>query len=73
MKRVSGNFDDWINLRCRVKKKHEHDSLESFASFPYKKVLRCKLPFLWFVKNGDAVVDYFSSHKLKLQNHGHIT
>ena len=20
-------------------------------------------PFLWFVKNGDAVVDYFSSHQ----------
>ena len=26
-------------------------------------LLRCKLPFLWFVKNGDAVVDYFSSHQ----------
>ena len=26
------------------------------------KVLRCKLPFIWFDKNGLAVVKYFESH-----------
>lgn len=27
-----------------------------------KKVLRCKIPLLRFVKNGDVVVKYFESH-----------
>lgn len=64
MKRVLGNFDDWVNLRCRVKKTRARQLRKFYKLFfPYKKVLRCKLPFLWFVKNGGAVVDYFSSHQ----------
>ena len=32
MKRVSGNFDEWVDLRCKVKKTRL-DNLECFTSF----------------------------------------
>ena len=51
MKRVSGNFDDWVDLRCKVKKTRARQLRLFYKLFhPYKKVLRCKLPFIWFVK-----------------------
>ena len=63
MKRVSGNFDDWVDSRCRVKKTRARQLRMFYKLFsPYKKVLRCKLPFIWFVRNGKTVVDYFKSH-----------
>ena len=64
VKLVSGNFDDWVDLRCKVKKSRARQLRMFYKLFhPYKKVLRCKLPFIWFVKNGKAVVDYFKSHQ----------
>lgn len=39
MKRVSGNFDDWVNLRCRVKKTRARQLRKFYKLFfPYKKV-----------------------------------
>ena len=64
MKRVSGSFDDWVDLRCKVKKTRARQLRMFYKLFcPYKKVLRCKLPFIWFLKNGKTVVDYFKSHR----------
>ena len=63
MKRVSGSFDDWVDSRCKVKKTRARQLRMFFKLFcPYKKVLRCKLPFVWFVKNCKTVVEYFESH-----------
>ena len=62
IKRVYGNFDDWLDLRCKVKKTWAPQLRLFYKLFhPYKKVLRCKLPFIWFVKNGKTIVDYFKS------------
>lgn len=64
MNRVSGSFDDWVNSRCKVKQTRARQLRKFYKLFsPYKKVLRCKLPFLWFVKNGDIIVKYFESHR----------
>ena len=63
MNRVSGSLDDWVDSNCRVKKTRAWQLRMSYKLFsPYKKVLRCKLPFIWFVRNGKTVVDYFKSH-----------
>lgn len=60
---ISGNFDDWINQRCEVKPRRARQLRKFYKLFsPYKKVLRCKLPFIWFDKNGLSVVEYFESH-----------
>ena len=64
MKRVSGNFDDWIDSRCKVKKTRARQLRTFYELFhPYKKVLGCRLPFIWFVRNGPTVVEYFESHR----------
>ena len=64
MKRVSGSFDDWVNSKCKVKKTRARQLRMFYKLFhPYKKVLRCRLPFIWFVKNGKTIVDYFKSHR----------
>ena len=58
MKRVSGSLDDWVDSSCRVKKTRAWQLRMFYKLFsPYKKVLRCKLPFIWFVRNGKTVVD----------------
>ena len=63
VKRVSGNIDNWVDSRCRVKKTRAWQIRMFYKLFnPYKRVLRCKLPFIWFAKNGKAIVDYFKSH-----------
>ena len=51
-------------IRIVELRKQELGNLECLTRFfsPYKKVLRCKLPFIWFVRNGKTVVDYFKSH-----------
>ena len=60
---ISGNFDDWIDQRCKVKPRRARQLRKFYKLFsPYKKVLRCKLPFIWFDKNGMSVVKYFESH-----------
>ena len=60
---ISGNFDDWINQRCKVKPRRARQLRKFYKLFsPYKKVLRCKLPFIWFDKNGLSVVKYFKTH-----------
>ena len=60
---ISGNFDDWIDQRCKVKPRRARQLRKFYKLFsPYKKVLRCKLPFIWFDKNGMSVVKYFKSH-----------
>ena len=62
MKRVSGSFDDWVDLRCKVKKTRARQLRMFYEPFsPYKKVLRW---FAWFVRNGKTVVDYFKSHPM---------
>ena len=64
MKHVSGNFDDWVDLRCKVKKTRARQLTMFYKLFhPYKKVLRCKLPFIWFVRNGKTIVNYFKTHR----------
>ena len=60
---ISVNFDDWIDQRCKVKLRRARQLRKFYKLFsPYKKVLRCKLPFIWFDKNGMSVVKYFESH-----------
>ena len=60
---ISGNFDDWIDERCMVKARRARQLRKFYKLFsPYKKVLRCKLPFIWFDRNGMSVVKYFESH-----------
>jgi len=72
MKPVYGNFDDWVDLRCKVKKTRARQLRLFYKLFhPYKKVLRCKLPFIWFVKNGKTIVDYFKSHHEAAQPRTH--
>ena len=64
MNRVSGNFDDWIYQRCKVKARRARQLRKFYKLFsPYKKVFRCKLPFIWFDKNGLSIVKYFESHR----------
>ena len=64
MKRVSGNFNEWIDSRCKVKKTRARQLRTFYELFhPYEKVLGCRLPFVWFVRNGPAVVKYFESHQ----------
>ena len=44
---ISGNFDDWIIQRCKVKPRRARQLRKFYKLFsPYKKVLRCKLPFI---------------------------
>lgn len=63
---ISGNFDNWIDQRCKVKPRRARQLRKFYKLFsPYKKVLRCKLPFIWFDKNGMSVVKYFESHPVE--------
>ena len=63
LKRIFGNFDIWVDSRCKGKKTMARHFRAFYTLFnPYKRVLRCKLPFIWFVKNGKTLVDYFTSH-----------
>ena len=60
---IPGNFDDWVNTQCKVEPRRAWQLRKFYKLFlPYKKVLRCKLPFIWFDKNGFSVVKYFESH-----------
>lgn len=64
MGRVVGSFDDWVNSKCNVKQTRARQLRKFYKLFlPYGKILRCKLPFVWFVKNGVKVVKYFESHE----------
>lgn len=64
MGRVSGNFDSWVNSRCKVSSRRARQLRKFYKLFsPYKKVLTCKLPFLWFVKHADTIVNYFKIHR----------
>lgn len=64
MKQVSGTFDDWVYLRCKVKQTRARQLRKFYnLSSPYKKILRCKLPSIWFVNYGDDVVKNFESHR----------
>ena len=57
-------FDDWIYTRCQVKPRRARQLRKFYKLFsPYKKLLRCKLSFIWFEKNGLNVVKYFESHQ----------
>lgn len=60
---ISSNFDGWINTRCLVKPRRVRQLRKFYKLFSlYKKVLGCKLSFIWFDKNGLTVVKYFLSH-----------
>ena len=49
--RVSGSFDDWVNSRCKVKQTRARQLGKFYKLFcPYKKVLRCQLPFFMVCK-----------------------
>ena len=64
MKRVSGNFDDWIDSRCKVKKTRVRQLQTFYELFhPYEKVLGCRLPFILFVRSGPTVVECFESRR----------
>ena len=64
MKQVSSNFNDWIDSRRKVKKTRARQLQTFYELFhPYEKVLGCRLPFVWFVRNGPTVVKYFESHR----------
>ena len=41
----------------------EDFDLEDVGETGYEKVLGCRLPFIWFVRNGSTVVKYFESHR----------
>ena len=59
---ILGNFGDLINQQCKVKPRRAWQLQEFYKLFSaYKKVLRCKLSFIWFDKNGLSVVKYFES------------
>ena len=59
-----GNFDDWINVKCVVKSRRARQLRAFYSLFKgYKRVLNCKLPFVWFVKNGKDVAQYLEEHK----------
>ena len=59
-----GNFEDWINIRCSVKSRRARQ-LRSFSTsfMPFKKILGCKLPFIWFLNNGKTVLEYFKANE----------
>lgn len=60
---ISGNFDDWINQRFKVKPRQAQQRRKFYKLFSrYKKVLRCNLPFIWFDRNVLSVVKYFDSN-----------
>ncbi|DAC81742.1 TPA_asm: hypothetical protein [Trichoplax MELD virus] len=59
----SGNFNEWINSNCHVKKSRAHEYINFYDSFEkYPKVTQCNLPFQWFTKNGKTVLRYFRNH-----------
>ena len=62
--RVSGNFDDWVNSRCKVKQTRARQLRKFYKQLsPYKKVCRCTLPLKWFLVNGDTIRKYFEEHR----------
>ena len=70
MNGVSSSFNDWDYSQCKVKQTQVWQLRKFYKLFFPYKVLRCKLPFLWFVKNGDIVVKYFESQRQHC--HGHM-
>ena len=58
------NFDDWVDRKCFVRKTRARQLMIFYRRFNrYIKVLQCKLPFIWFVRNGNAVLNYFKDHE----------
>ena len=58
------NFDDWVNQKCFVKKTRARQLRKFYKTFKqYTKALQCKLPFIWFVCNGNAILNYFKDHE----------
>ena len=63
-RRVSGNFDDWVNSRCKVKQTRARQLRKFYKQLsPYKKVCRCTLPLKWFLVNCHAIRKYFEEHR----------
>ena len=60
------NFDDWVDRKCFVRKTRARQLRIFYERFnQYIKVLQCKLPFIWFVCKGNAIVNYFKDHEEK--------
>ena len=58
------NFDEWVNRKCCVKKTRARQLRMFYNRFnKYIKVLQCKLPFIWFVYNGPAILNYFKDNE----------
>lgn len=58
------NFDDWVDQKCFVRKTRARQLRIFYRRFnQYIKVLQCKLPFIWFVCNGNAILNYFKDHE----------
>lgn len=58
------NFDEWVEQKCFVKKTRARQLRMFYNRFnKYIKVLQCKLPFIWFVCNGNALLNYFKDHE----------
>ena len=58
------NFDEWVNGKCCVKKTRARQLRIFYNRFnKYIKVLQCKLPFIWFVCNGAAILNYFKDNE----------
>ena len=61
---VSGNFDDWVNSRCKVKQTRARQLRKFYKQLsPYKKNCRCTLPLKWFLVNGDTIRKFLEEHR----------
>ena len=68
------NFDEWIDQKCFVKKTRARQLRMFYKRFnQYIKVLQCKLPFIWFVCNGNAILNYFKDHEEEANHVSHKT
>ena len=58
--RLSGNFEDWLNVNTNVKKSKAND-LRNFAKLgkTIPKILNCYLPVTFFTKNFSVLMKHF--------------
>ena len=58
--RLSGNFEDWLNVNTDVKKSKANDlrNLDKLAK-TIPKILNCNLPITFFTKNFGVLMKHF--------------
>ena len=66
--RLSGNFEDWLNVNTNVKKSKAKD-LRNFAKRvkTIPKIFNCNLPVTFFMKNFSVLMKHFHRKKRSME------